>query len=113
MCANNQLQTVLSTVAFQAKDLFSEKLHSVILFGSYARGDFDSESDIDIMILADITDADINSFTKRLYEKIYHLELEYDCVLSICIVPNDRFNRFKNILPFYRNIDEEGVKIAV
>lgn len=113
MCAENQLQTILSTVASQSKALFSEKLHSVILFGSYARGDFDSESDIDIMILADITDADINSFTKRLYEKIYHLELEYDCVLSICVVPNDRFNRFKNILPFYRNIDEEGVKIAV
>ncbi len=113
MCAENQLNTVLSTVALQSKALFSEKLHSVILFGSYARGDYDSESDIDIMILADIDDTDINSYTKHLYEKIYHLELEYDCVLSICIVPSDRFNRFKNILPFYRNVDEEGVKIAV
>ena len=113
MYAENNLNTVLSTVASQSKDLFSEKLHSVILFGSYARGDYDSESDIDIMILADIADTDINSYTKHLYEKIYHLELEYDCVLSICIVPSDRFNRFKNILPFYRNVDKEGVKIAV
>lgn len=77
------------------------------------RGDYDGESDIDIMILADIDDMDVNVCTRLLYEKIFHLELEHDCVLSLCIVPQDRFNKFKEILPFYRNVAEEGVKIAV
>lgn len=113
MCAENQLEKILSTIASQAKSLFADKLNSVILFGSYARGDFDNESDIDIMILADIADVDVNSFTRQIYEKIFHLELEYDCVLSLCVVPHDRFNKFKSILPFYRNVDREGVKIAI
>lgn len=113
MCTKNQLESVLSIVSAQSKALFAEKLKSVILFGSYARGDFDSESDVDIMILADIADEDVNSCTRQLYEKIFDFELETDCVVSLCIVPYDRFNKFKSILPFYRNVDREGVKIAV
>ncbi|MBQ8210122.1 MAG: nucleotidyltransferase domain-containing protein [Clostridia bacterium] len=113
MCTENQLGNILSVVASQAKVLFADKLDSVILFGSYARGDFDNESDIDIMILADINDIDVNICTRQIYEKIYYLELEYDCVLSLCVVPQERFNKFKGILPFYRNVDREGVKIAV
>ena len=113
MCVENQLQKVLSIVAQQAKTILSDRLDCVILFGSYARGDYDDESDVDIMILADIDNADINDYTRQIYDKIYELELELDCVLSLCIVPQDRFYKFKDILPFYRNVDREGVKIAV
>lgn len=113
MCTKSNLDYVLSSVASQSKLLFSDKLDSVILFGSYARGDYDDESDIDIMILANINDTDVNVCTRQLYEKIFHLELEHDCVLSLCVVPQDRFNKFKEILPFYRNVDREGVKIAI
>lgn len=113
MCTKNQLGNILSAVAEQAKVLFEDRLDSVILFGSYARGDYDDESDIDIMILADIDIADVNDYTRRLREKIFHLEIEHDCVLSLCVASQDNFERFKDILPFYRNVLEEGVKIAV
>ena len=85
----------------------------LILFGSYARGDYDDESDIDIMILADIDSAEVNAYTRKIYDRIYETELDTDCVLSLCVVPQDRFHRFKETLPFYRNVEREGVKIAV
>lgn len=113
MCAENQLEKILSAVVKQSKSILSDKLDCIILFGSYARGDYDDESDIDIMILADVDSADVNRFTRNIYDKIYETELDYDCVLSLCIVPQDRFYRFKETLPFYRNVDREGVKIAV
>lgn len=113
MCTQNQLKKILKTVANEAKTVLSDKLDSAILFGSYARGDYDDESDIDVMILADIDNADVNKFTRLIYDRIYELELEQDSVLSLCIVPKDRFNKFKDILPFYRNVDREGVEIAV
>lgn len=113
MCTQNQLEKILKAVANEAKSVLGGKLDCVILFGSYARGDYDDESDIDVMILADIDNADVNKFTRLIYDRIYEFELEQDSVLSLCIVPQDRFNKFKDILPFYRNVDREGVKIAV
>ena len=113
MCTKNDLELILSYVARQSKLLFSDKLDSVVLFGSYARGDYDDESDIDIMILADINNSDITQYTRKLRNMICELELDYDCVLAPCIVSKEVFNRFKDILPFYRNVEKEGVRIAV
>jgi predicted nucleotidyltransferase len=38
----------------QIKKLFGEHLSKVILYGSYARGDYKNNSDVDIMIYVDI-----------------------------------------------------------
>ena len=46
MCSKNTLNNILNCVAENSRTIFGDKLHSVILFGSYARGDFDEESDI-------------------------------------------------------------------
>lgn len=113
MCTQNQLEKILKTVANEVKAVLTDKLDCVILFGSYARGDYDDESDIDIMILADVDNADVNKYTRQIYDRIYELEIDLDSVLSLCIVPQDRFYKFKEILPFYRNVDREGVKVAV
>ena len=113
MCSENHLAKILSSVAQQTQIALKEKLDSLILFGSYARGDFDDESDIDIMILADIDSAEVNAYTRKIYDLLYETRLDTDCVLSLCIVPKERFHRFKETVPFYRNVEREGVKIAV
>ncbi len=113
MCDKNQLHTVLSEVSRQADAIFNDKLISVILYGSYARGDFEKDSDIDIMILADITPSLIVDYLNRLRDKIYKLEIEYDCVISLCITPSCNFEKYKNVSPFYKNVKEEGIPFAV
>lgn len=37
----------------------------VLLYGSYARGDYNEKSDVDIMILVDMPDSVINQFLLR------------------------------------------------
>lgn len=39
--------------------IYGNHLRRVILYGSYARGDYTKDSDIDIMILLDMSDMDI------------------------------------------------------
>ena len=109
MLTKDGLDSLLSVVVSHAKAEFGSKLNSVILFGSYARGDYDDESDIDIMILADIDHGDVNSYTYRLRDRIYRLEIENGCVLSLCTVPQATYDRFKDSLLFYRNVANEGV----
>ena len=54
MLSPSALTELTSRVVLAARDSLGDKLNKVILYGSYARGDYDDESDIDIMILADI-----------------------------------------------------------
>ena len=50
MCNKSQLDEIGRRIANKAIEEFGDKLDSVLLYGSYARVDFDSDFDIDIMI---------------------------------------------------------------
>ena len=47
----DEVQQGTFTVVGRLVDLLGDMIFKIILYGSYARGDFDSESDIDIMML--------------------------------------------------------------
>lgn len=66
---------------------FGSHLQKVILYGSYARGDFRTDSDIDIMILLDMSDLDIKPIAKS----------------------KAHFEKWIENYPFYSNIHKEGV----
>ena len=81
---------------------------TVILFGSYARGDYKSDSDIDLLILLDkdkITHAD----AKRIAYPLYDIEFETGKIISPLILSKKRWETKHRITPFYKNILKEGV----
>lgn len=51
MCDKDTLTTILNQIAKKAKSDLSNFFISLTLYGSYARGDYDTESDINILIL--------------------------------------------------------------
>lgn len=65
------------------------------------------------MVLADIAPEKVCSFTGALRDRVYELEIENDCVLSLCIVSEKTFLRYEDVSPFYRNILRDGVNIAI
>lgn len=113
MCTKSQLDMILGFVANKANQVFAQKLDSVILYGSYARGDFDKESDIDIMILADITRQEIAAYKKPFLKLSSELGLENDIVITITLKDTVTFNKYLSAMPFYQAIEREGVRIAV
>lgn len=54
MCTENQLKAILDTVAATARTALGDRLRGAYLYGSYARGDYGAESDVDILVLADV-----------------------------------------------------------
>lgn len=62
----------------EVKKIYGERLKSVILYGSYARGDFGPDSDIDIMIRVDLADMEIEKYSKQLSWSTYDFNEEHD-----------------------------------
>lgn len=82
----------------------------IILYGSKARGDFDEESDIDLLILIE------SPITSGLEEETTHItydiELKYDVVFGKIIENKDFWKSpLANAMPLHWNIDREGVLI--
>ena len=50
------MQNLIQQYVIEIKKIYGLHLRKVILYGSYARGDFQSDSDVDIIILLDMTD---------------------------------------------------------
>jgi predicted nucleotidyltransferase len=89
--------------------IYGSHLKSVILYGSYARGDCNSDSDIDIMILVDLTDDEIEKFSDELSELVYEYNVENDIWIMPIVKNIDHFRYWENAYPFYRNVRQEGV----
>lgn len=113
MCTENQLKAILDKVALTAKTVFGDRLRSAYLYGSYARGDYDAESDVDILVLADVPRENLTAYKKPFLTVTSDLGLEYDIVVTVTLKDTDTFEKYLDAVPFYQNVRKEGVPLAV
>jgi len=108
---NKEFLTILADVKVEVIKLFGEKLQQLVLFGSYARNEQDSESDVDIMILAEEGEDELRKNRPLVANIIAELSLKHEKLISLTQVPYTRYHEYLDILPFYRNVYDEGVEI--
>lgn len=87
-------------------DIYGDRLISIILYGSVARNTATIDSDIDIALLVKNDDPFMHD---RMLDVLTDLDLEYDQVLSPSIIEKDKYDKWKAVLPYYRNIEKEGI----
>ena len=109
MCSQSVLNIITGEIVRKVKGDLGEKLDRIILYGSYARGDHDDESDIDIMVLAKISPEDANSLDTGLTKLANRLGLEHDVLISIFVKDCETFYKFLPAEPFYQNVMRDGV----
>lgn len=112
MCTQSQLNIVLKKISEIYKSVYGEKLVRVILYGSYARGDFSEDSDLDIVALVHGDRLKLQEQLKNVWDQTCNLELEYEMVLSPAVIPYEEFEKYREDLPYYRNIANEGVNVV-
>ena len=105
----NNIKKIIEEFTEKTTKLIGKHLKRTILYGSYARGDFNKNSDIDIMILTDFTDKEIVEYSEKIWDFAYDIELENDVIISPLIKNIDKFNYWLEVLPFYMNVQKEGV----
>jgi len=103
-----KLNTLLSEFVAECRTIFSEKLYDVRLFGSYARGDHNEESDIDVMVILNVSVAEVRSFQHDICRVAAMLELKYSVTISPVLYGKEEYDSRK-AFGFCKNVEAEGV----
>ena len=112
MCTRSQFDSIMKEMIACYRAFYGTDIVDIFLYGSYARGDFDSESDIDITAIVKGERSILQEKLKQVWDISADIGLEHDVIISPTVIPYDEFERYKTLLPYYKNIVREGKKIG-
>ncbi len=101
---------ILGEVYTRCKPILGDKLCDAYLYGSYARGDFNEESDVDILITVKLSYLEMSEYRKKISAIVSDISIKHDVKVSVSLKPIDLFNRFSDVLPYFMNVLKEGIK---
>lgn len=103
--ARYEILNILTLLREYLQQEYQERLERIILFGSQARGDATSASDIDVLI---VLKDPVNASTElnRTSQFIAQLCLDHNILISRLFLPLSRFDTENS--PLLRNIRQEG-----
>ena len=112
MRTKQQVAEIIAELCGKVALLFPQNKIEAILFGSYARGEADAESDIDVLLLVDASRQDISARNWQVGDLAAELLLAHGIVVSPIVENREYFNNHLELFPFYRNINSEAQSIA-
>ena len=105
----NEIQAV-NTFVERLFERYPERVRQAMLFGSKARGDSGTLSDIDILIV--VSDDDWR-FQHSISNVASNVSLEYDVLIGPRVIGQGRWERMRRErFGLYRNIASEGIPLA-
>ena len=103
----DELGSIMQTITAKLSVSIPDSLKKVILYGSYARGDYSDYSDVDVMVLVD-SDQPESCFA-YIEPDVNVMSLEH-LVLITCLFQNyNHFYYAMNCTSFFKNVESEGV----
>ncbi len=108
MPAQDRLQQILAEYRQRLEEVLGAELDSVILYGSQARGDAETSSDIDVLCVMKHP-FDYGELVRRTGEAAAEVSLKYDIVISTAFVT--RTDYLSRRTPFLINVRREGVPV--
>ena len=105
-------QEVLMAFAQGTRSILKSNLSRLIVYGSYARGDYSENSDIDVMILTPLSQQEIENVENRVFDLAFDLELESGIVINPVMENEAHYRYWLGALPFYDNVEKEGIVIG-
>jgi predicted nucleotidyltransferase len=103
-----QLQNILLEVKSSLKSLYKENLVEIILYGSYARNDYNRNSDIDLLVILKKLESHGKEIDK-IVDAIYDINLKYNTLISVVPISNDDYRSINS--PLLLNVRKEGVLV--
>ena len=112
MCTRNQAISILNETFKMCNETLDCVVSDAYLYGSYARGDYHSESDVDILLTINKAPEELAAYRKIIARISSELSLKYDVTVSVTLKSKEQFRKYSDILPFYKNVLSEGIRYA-
>lgn len=106
MCDRREALSILKETYRRSADVLP--ISDAYLYGSYARGDYDSESDVDIMLVTPLPSEAIWPKRRRISAIADDLSLRYDVTVSVCVRSQGQFR--PGGIPYYQNVVKDGIR---
>jgi len=111
---SSKIKSILEEYVNGLSKMLGNALKQVILYGSYARGEQNQNgehSDIDIMILVDLSEEEIKAVEKNIFDYTFDMDLKYNLLFSPIVESVESYKQRQTFIPFYKNVCTEGVVI--
>lgn len=106
-----EISGITSEIVEETIRLIKDDIYKIVLYGSYARGDFSRESDIDIMIILNCGKEKVSGYRKQISRIASRVGLKNDIEISLLLRDRTTFEQNEEVLPLYRNIQREGITL--
>ncbi len=104
------MRSILKEYAEQIHVFLGERLTDVILYGSYARGEATTESDVNILILVNMSEEQVHEVEAEIMLYTYEINVTYDILIHPLVKVYKLYHFWSSVYPLYQKIDSEGVK---
>lgn len=94
---------------YQMQNLYGDELDRIILFGSYARGDYNEHSDVDLMVVLKKDNLSVFREIRKIHRINSQLNIDYNNVISVMPVSLNHYLNYSS--GFFENVKEEGVEV--
>ena len=102
-------KAALSEFVARLRARYADEVMLVVLFGSKVRGDFDEESDVDVLVVVQNGDW---RFRDTVALTAFEPMLEHDIVITPLVIDLEHYQWLQRYqAPLYRNIRSEGVDL--
>lgn len=108
---DREINIITTEIVDEVLNLLKNDVYKIVLYGSYARGDFTSESDIDIIVILNCDKEKTAQYRKDIHKIASRVGLRNDIEVSLRLRDKETFIKGKNVLSFYKNVEREGIQL--
>ena len=106
------MDRIISEYIKKVKEILADDFERAVVYGSYARGEYNSESDVDIAIFTSRKAEEFYLLINQIAEITFEYGVQYDIIFSPVFQNTADFQRMLKVMPYFQNIQREGIVVG-
>ncbi len=104
----DEIEGLIKDIKARLIELFGRGIKEVILYGSFARGEAEENSDIDLAVIVD-DDLETGDVEREISEYLFDILLEQEELVSVVAISEKTYKNYK--MPVINAVKKEGKTI--